>query len=589
MAEALVKTSIKKAMDYLFSFQFDDLKTTENYIELTNLCINLEGISVKQWLILKVLEIIFIDDNKFKVTLESEETLKYFDYLIEPKVYANNEKFRNDFLAFIKDKEYSKIFQNLKIKQKDKEVLEFICVVKKDNKILFDCLDAIFRIKLPNYVSTKCLSSFKEEFEVFLMQLKSFLEYHDFENEKEYISLIYDDIDDFDFKTYSYEEAEALNKKNNTNPVTYKMIKKYISKNSIKVDKDESTIKEKSNIDIKETESIKEDIKLDSKEEKLIEYIRREIKKEYDDKINLLQKENNEIKSKYNEIQSKYNEIQSKYNEIQNKYTQIQKENIDIKNENENIQVRCDEIEEKYNEFQKSHERKIRSMKKYHENDINRINNQILLQKKYTESLINKEKEKYSNLNEKYENEIIISNNLKEENKNQGQEIINLNQEKGQLNNKLDKISCRGISKSLIDFFYFVYTEKFKGSNYSEEKDSIITKLRERDETQLNEVQKKILTQLIEYLDKIYNYKLEGDDYAHPFADLGHLIKLIGIGYENLNNLLMKLDLSVLFNRYNEYYKLKSRDEDVGGVVKEIQVLLIEKRDNYYQLFRDLK
>ena len=29
-------------------------------------------------------------------------------------------------------------------------------------------------------------------------------------------------------------------------------------------------------------------------------------------------------------------------------------------------------------------------MKKYHENDINRINNQILLQKKYTESLINK-------------------------------------------------------------------------------------------------------------------------------------------------------------------------------------------------------
>ena len=55
-------------------------------------------------------------------------------------------------------------------------------------------------------------------------------------------------------------------------------------------------------------------------------------------------------------------------------------------------------------------------MKKYHENDINRINNQLLFQKKYTESLINKEKGKYINLNQKYKNEIITSNNLKGEN-----------------------------------------------------------------------------------------------------------------------------------------------------------------------------
>ena len=41
-------------------------------------------------------------------------------------------------------------------------------------------------------------------------------------------------------------------------------------------------------------------------------------------------------------------------------------------------------------------------------------------------------------------------------------------------------------------------------------------------------MQKKILSQLIEYLDKIYNYKLEGDNYAHPFGDLGLLFNLIG-------------------------------------------------------------
>ena len=77
-------------------------------------------------------------------------------------------------MAFIKDKEYSEIFQNLNINQKEKEVLEFICVVKKDNKILFDCLDDIFSIKFPDYVRTKYLSSFKVEFEAFLEKLKYF-------------------------------------------------------------------------------------------------------------------------------------------------------------------------------------------------------------------------------------------------------------------------------------------------------------------------------------------------------------------------------------------------------------------------------
>ena len=529
MAEALAKTWIKKSMVCLFSFHFDDLKTVENYIELINLCKNLVGISVKQWLILKVLEIIFIDKNKFKDTLESEETLKYLDYLIDPKAYENNEKFQDDFLVFINDKEYSKIFQNLKIKKEAKEVLEFICVVKKDNKILFDCLDGIFTIKFSNYVRTECLSSFNVEFEKFLEKLESFLKYHDFENDKECFSLIYDDINDFEFKPYSYEEAEALNKKYDTNPIPYKIVKKYISQNSIKelisikVDKDEPINKEKNNTDIKKPEGFKEDIKLDSKEEKLEEYIKK-IEKELGDKINSLQKENIEIKSKCEQIQK----------------------------DNKDLQIKYDEMEKKYDEFKKSHNMKIRAMKKSHENDINKMNNKMYVQNKHTESLINLENEKNSKLSEKYQNEKIISNNLKEEKEKQGQEIIKLTQEKGKLNNKLDKIGCRGISKSLIDFFYFVYTNNFKGSNYSEEKDSIITKIREKDNTQLNEVQKKILSQLVGYLNKIYNYKLEGDDYAHPFADLRLLIKLIGNGYENLNNLLMKLELSALFNKYDK-------------------------------------
>ena len=82
---------------------------------------------------------------------------------------------------------------------------------------------------------------------------------------------------------------------------------------------------------------------------------------------------------------------------------------------------------------------------------------------------------------------------------------------------------------------------------------------------------------------------MEGDIYAHPIVDLNLLIKLIGSGFENINLLLSKLQLNQLFGKYNQYYKLKSKNENADKIEMEIVDMLPEKADNFWQLIRDHK
>ena len=83
MTEDLIKAAIKKTIMKLFSLQFEDLAKEENYIELLKLCKNNVGLDVKKWLAFRALEIIFIENDKFKANLENKEAAKYFDYLID--------------------------------------------------------------------------------------------------------------------------------------------------------------------------------------------------------------------------------------------------------------------------------------------------------------------------------------------------------------------------------------------------------------------------------------------------------------------------------------------------------------------------
>ena len=153
---------------------------------------------------------------------------------------------------------------------------------------------------------------------------------------------------------------------------------------------------------------------------------------------------------------------------------------------------------------------------------------------------------------------------------------------------KLDSFGCRTLSKAIIDFLYFVFTSNFKGNSYLDEKESIIGAIEIKKVNEFK-LQENLLSELIRYLNKIYEKKIEGDGYAHPLLEFSVLNSLLGIGYENIINLFKKLNLSLLFKKYNEYYELKAKEKDTKNITDEIMYILPEIRDNFLQLIRDYK
>ena len=572
MIEDLAKGAMKKTMMKLFSLEFEDLDTKENYIELLYLCKNIDKLESYKWLIFRALEIIFIENNTFKDKIENQKAIKYFDYLIDKKAYAKDKEFQNGFIEF--KKKYYEVFQKSGFPSKEKEVLEFIGEVTKDVKIILECIDFISANAIQKYVKSQCKYKFFGKLEDYLDQLKTFFEKGEPDSEKEYFSIEYDDEKKFHFKYFSYKEVEPFYKKADK-PPTLKDIKKYISLNSITVlkSKKKEGVKgieiksgnpneERSNLsfiinnednqkNIKENKN-EEETGFDIKEKKLLDFI----KKEYDEKfklqdmrINSLQKENAEHSTKINSLQ---------------------KENEQIKLNN----IRLN--------------KKIKSMEKYHRDDINRLEKIMDEEKNKLKEQLKREKINYLELKEKISNYQSSNKKSEKDKEKQSKEISDLEKDKYELNNKLNKIKCRTLIKSIIDFFYYVYTSNVQGDNYFTEKNSIIQEIEKKDKTNLNETQKLILSQLVEYLNAIYNLKIEGDDFAHPLAEFDLLISLVGHGYENIINLLNQLELTLLFKKYNELYKLRIKDGNTDKIMEEIELVLSEKKDNFLQLFRNL-
>ena len=83
---------------------------------------------------------------------------------------------------------------------------------------------------------------------------------------------------------------------------------------------------------------------------------------------------------------------------------------------------------------------------------------------------------------------------------------------------KLDSFGCRTLSKAIIDFLYFVFTSNFKGNSYLDEKESIIGAIEIKKVNEFK-LQENLLSELIRYLNKIYEKKIEGDGYAHPLLE----------------------------------------------------------------------
>lgn len=145
-----------------------------------------------------------------------------------------------------------------------------------------------------------------------------------------------------------------------------------------------------------------------------------------------------------------------------NTLNKVQKNHDEDKHELIRLKKKDEENDEK-SEF---YEEKIRSMKKSHKYDVRNLNKQI----KDLESKINKKEEKNKQLQDKISSAETINKGLKNDNDKKNKEIINLKKDKDEINKKLDTIHCRVLSKTIIDFLYYVFTSNFKDNTYKEEK-----------------------------------------------------------------------------------------------------------------------
>ena len=587
MTDSLPKEIFKKVIKKIFTYEFEDLKQTENYIELLNIAKKTEGMNLNKWLLLKALEVMFIDNGKLKNKLENDDAIKYFEYIIDKKSHENETDFKKKFELFINHKKYSQIFEKLDISPKEKIIIEFIGEITKDSKIFFCCLDTAYSMKFSNYVPSQAGFAFSGKFQDFLDEFQTFLIYHDFSEDKEYFSLEYDEEEGFKFKEYSFEEADSILTKMEKmeKSTTFKDINKFINNNKIQITNlkkddnpnqsnikiDENDIKDEKNAlinnkigpDNNNENKDKEDIKYSNKDEKSINTIKEEIKKELEEIYG-----------------QKINSLQKKYDEVLNTLNKVQKNHDEDKHE----LIRLKKKDEENDEKSKFYEEKIRSMKKSHKYDVRNLNKQI----KDIESKINKKEEKNKQLQDKLSSAETINKGLKNDNDKKNKEIINLKKDKDEINKKLDTIHCRVLSKTIIDFLYYVFTSNFKDNTYKEEKNTIIKEIEKKKGEEFSS-HKKFLSELIGYLEIIYNKKLEGDEYAHPLVDFQILNGLIGFGYENVINIFQKLDLTLLLRKYNEFYKLNSEADisKINNIKNEIMNMLPDKRDNFLQLIRN--
>ena len=403
------KQIIKKAIKRIFNFEFEDLMTTDDYLKLLEICKEAENLLIIDSLILKAIESLFIENGKFIEKIENDNAIKYLDYIIDKKSY--NKETKNEFLNFVNgQKEFEDDFKDLKATEKEMLIFKYICEIKKDINTIFDCINILYSDKKPNYISSQKKFSFTGNFEVYFSQLKDTLQYHDFEKEKEYISLEYNIDDGFYFKEYSFEEAMKIKEKTEAKKPR-KDVRKFIKAHLIINPKNDDYLNP--NLQINNDESSLKQVIISQKD--ITEY-----NKNDSHEIKIIKKENeNNYQDEINRLKEKFEEFQNNYLKLEKSHLELEKSHLELKKEHtEFVKVYKKELEKVKAELKLQKKIYIDNKRKEdlkHQYDINHLYNIIKKKEQNKESKIKQEKDKYNKLINKFDESNISQNELRDD------------------------------------------------------------------------------------------------------------------------------------------------------------------------------
>jgi hypothetical protein len=406
---AQAKQIIKKAIKRIFNFEFEDLMTTDDYLKLLEICKEAENLLIIDSLILKAIESLFIENGKFIEKIENDNAIKYLDYIIDKKSY--NKETKNEFLNFVNgQKEFEDVFKDLKATEKEMLIFKYICEIKKDINTIFDCINILYSDKKPNYISSQKKFSFTGNFEVYFSQLKDTLQYHDFEKEKEYISLEYNIDDGFYFKEYSFEEAMKIKEKTEAKKPR-KDVRKFIKAHLIINPKNDDYLNP--NLQINNDESSLKQVIISQKD--ITQY-----NKNDSHEIKIIKKENeNNYQDEINRLKEKFEEFQNNYLKLEKSHLELEKSHLELKKEHtEFVKVYKKELEKVKAELKLQKKIYIDNKRKEdlkHQYDINHLYNIIKKKEQNKESKIKQEKDKYNKLINKFDESNISQNELRDD------------------------------------------------------------------------------------------------------------------------------------------------------------------------------
>ena len=486
----------------------------KNYKKCLEICMDIDGLSAYNKLLLSLFDIVFLENYTPKKIIEPD-LLKAFELCLE-------DKFEESFLityVHSKETQLSEALNKNIFSERDLRLVSVLMTIKPDFNLLFSCFENFLVEKCEKYIPIQNKEKLFDE-SSFEKNLEDFADFYNMINIKynKYFSIVIKDgwilTKDITAKELNDYKANIKRKRKLNDLINFLNQIKPKSKNEginqiVPVNSIENDDNKEFNKDILEKIERLEKIIADNRKE-MNDMKEREIKAN-NTHIETLNGLKAEIQTlKEREIKAN-NTHRETLNGLKAEIQTLQKNSVDKK-----------EVE------------KMRALLKQHKESIS-LNTATI--------------EQLRDANRKLKDKIKI------------------------INNELDTIKQRGVSKSLIDFISYSLGQKDINISFSEKITFIINKLN-------NLIEKEklpILTELKKLIDEINIIKITGDNFAHSILDLDSLLGLIN-GCDNAKKILLELNLSSMIKSCNEMYKMQSLKIDYSNLYESIIKVMETKK-----------
>jgi len=564
MTTVLVKDVIYKAfytlMKTIFSIEIPNSEEKINYYEILEIAINTKEITSIQKLLLNLFSSLFFDGKNQKTNIENN-SLEYFNICLAGKF---SDESLNEYLG-LELKKLRNFFGDKNYFSKDEILLlSFIIKEKPDFNVFFKCFEGALSSKnkrfLPGFYSEEFskernLDSWLSEFKKIYLSLNI--------NQNENYSLTYEDFwflkipikkEQLDKYNAKKTDKSFLIKSLTNNSFNSAQDSKQKDKNNIRKSENSQnpvTIEQKPDNEINILENI--DVNKIEISDKIQENIDSELKDMFIQQIKFLTQKVEDCNLKITQITDINNKEIETIKEVHKK--ELKEYNLKFQNMERDYNNKIDELKRKHNseikDIKDQNSQQISEMRKAEISNMDKWNR--MFEKQIKE--LNIQNKNLNDKNNKLSDNISVLkishlNAMKENN----DRYELLEKKCNDISNNLNLIKSRSISKAIIDFMEYTFSNLEFKNKYGTKVNQIKEKIGHLSSSaKYNE---NILKKLKRFLDVIKGLKKTRDEFTHDRMELKEFFELFA-GFEDINELLDEKNFDIILDNFCEIFSLQ--------------------------------